>query len=99
MISETSFHVVVLAVDVGRDRPADRHITRTRGDRHEEATGNDQAHQFVEAHAGSDGHRVACLVEHGLRRTVGQRQHSTTRVLSGIAITAPESTHQNATAG
>ena len=58
--------MVVLAVDVGGDGPADGHVAGAGGHRDEPAPRHEAPHQRVEAHARAHAHppRVEVGVEH-----------------------------------
>ena len=66
--AERAVDVVVLAVDVAGDRPADGDEPGAGGDGHEEAAGHDHPQQVVDADPGADGDGAGGLVEHGGRR-------------------------------
>ena len=70
VVAERTVDVVVLAVDVAGDRPAERHEAGAGRDRHEEALRHQMAQQVVEADAGVGRHEPARGVEPDRRRPV-----------------------------
>jgi hypothetical protein len=95
MISETSLDMVILAMDVRRDGPTDGHVAGTRRDGDEVATRDEQAHQFVEAHTGTDGHGIVAFVDDRSRRSIGEGQHATSRVLRGVTVTSTQAPNED----
>ena len=63
VVGETAVAVMVLPVDVRRDRTTDRHITGPRRDRDEPPRRNDVPHQVVQADATTDVDRSRRIVE------------------------------------
>ena len=90
VVAERPLDVVVLAVDVAGDGPADGHEAGARRDRDEEAPGHGHAQQVVQAHPGGDGHRPGRLVDGGVEDLVLEPQHDPAAVLGRIAVRAPE---------
>ncbi len=81
---ERPVDVVVLAVDVAGDRPADGDEAGPRRDGHEEARGHEDAQQLVEADAAPAPYRGRCRVEHdGLVGVVCSRSTSRRRSAPG----------------
>ncbi len=75
VVADRAVDVVVLAVDVGCDRAADRDVARARRDRHEEASGHDQAEQLVETRPGTDRDGARLPVEYGIGCTPEEPEH------------------------
>ena len=81
---------MALAVHVGCQRAADRHLARTRGDVHEPAERDHGAHDRLEADAGIDADDAPFdvdLVEPG---EGGGIEHHATGVLRRVAVAAAE---------
>ncbi len=86
---ERSVDVVVLAVDVAGDGPADGDEAGPRGHRHEEAPRDEDLEQLVEADARRDGGRPRDRVQHGVVGVVLEAQHGAPTVLRRVAVGAP----------
>ena len=90
MLGEAPFDVVVLAVDVGRERATDRHVAGARGHRHEPTEGDDSAHQLVEAETGVGRHSACLHVEGAQGGEPGHVEHRAAGVLRGVAVAAAQ---------
>ena len=90
VLAEAAVDVMVLAVDVGGDGPAHRHVAGAGGDGHEPAERDQALHEGLEADAGADGDlsgdEVGAVdgVEPG-----GVEDHAP-GVLGGVAVAASE---------
>jgi hypothetical protein len=83
---ERARDVVVLAVDVGADRPADGDVARAGGDRHEPAERQQQAHQRVQGDARVAEHGAALDVDGVDAVQARHVEHGPARVLRGVAV-------------
>ncbi len=81
--------VVVLPVDVRRDRAADGHLAGPRRHRHEPAPGHQLHEQLVEAGPGGRGGQPLLLIERQQASDPGGIGHQPTGVLGWVAIGAP----------
>ena len=90
VVAERPVAMVVLAVDVAGDRPADRDEPRSGRDRHEPSPRHDDRQQVVDADAGRHGDRSRGVVDLDgiVRRAEGD--HMATGVLGRIAVRTAE---------
>ena len=98
MVDEAALDVMVLAVDVGCHRPADRHEPRPGGHRDEEALRHELPHERVEARAGLDGERRRGPVDRLHGGEAGRVDDRSTGVLGRVAVAAPEAPSDHASA-
>ena len=73
VIAERALTMVVLPMNVARDRSPDRYESRPRGHRHEVATRHGDAQQIVDADTRSDRHSMGGFVEDCITGRPGQR--------------------------
>jgi hypothetical protein len=90
MVAERSVAMVVLAMDVAGHGAADGDEAGPRGHGHEEAAGDDVAHQLVEADAGADTDDARLAVE--VDPTGCQADDGAAGVLGGVTVGAAEPT-------
>jgi hypothetical protein len=81
--------VVVLAMNVARDRAGERHVAGTRHDRQGEPVGSERSHQLGDRHAGLRGYQPALAVDRDDLVQACHVEHVTAAVLGGVAIAAP----------
>ena len=84
--AEAAVVVVILAVDVGCDGPADRDVPRARRDRYEPAQGHDRSHEGVEADARVQRDDAGGQVEGVDSSQVRHVEDQTARILGGVAV-------------
>ncbi|OIQ86447.1 hypothetical protein GALL_317100 [mine drainage metagenome] len=99
MLPEAAVDVVVLAMDVRGDRPADGHVARPRCHGYEETEGKQQPHELIEARTSLDVHLRPFDVH--AENAVARRhvEHDTPGVLSGVAVAPPEPAGEHAALG
>lgn len=85
MSAERAIVVVVLSMDVGRDRSAYRYLAGARGHRHEPALRDAAPHQLVEGDAGSDADLSVGVYGLDAIDVLGF-EHQTADVLSRVSI-------------
>lgn len=86
MAGEGTGDVVVLAVDVGADRPADGHIAGAGRDRHEPAERQQHLHQPVQGDARVAQHGAAVGVDRVHPVQARHVEHGTARVLRRVPV-------------
>ena len=87
---EAAGHVVVLAVHVGRDRAADRHLPGARGHRHEPAGRQARHHELLQADAGLAGRQAGGRVQVEDPVQPGGGDHHAAVALRGVVVAAAE---------
>jgi hypothetical protein len=94
--AERAVDVMVLAVDVARNRATDRDETCAGSDGDEVTAGHDHTQQIIHRHAGTYGDRFTGLVEHDVLGRTGQSQYDAAAVLGGITIRTTEPARERA---
>ena len=90
VVAERAVDVMVLAVDVAGDRPADGHVSGSGGNRHEVPTRHEDGEQVVEADPGGDRGRRDDVVDDDVLHPVGEADHHSAAVLRRVAVGPPE---------
>ena len=90
VLAEAARRVVVLAVDVVGDRPADGHLAGARQHRHPQPEGQRDAHEAVEGDAGVEVDQPGLGVDGVDAVAGGHVEDEAARVLRGVAVGAPE---------
>ena len=90
VVAEAALGVVVLAVDVGADRAADRDLAGARQHRHPPAERQGGAHQGVQADPAVDDRDARVGVDRGRAGEPGHVQHGAAGVLRRVAVGAAE---------
>ena len=100
MVAEAALSVMVLAVHVGGDRPADRDLAGARQHRNPQTEGQHRPHQQIKADPGLHGHggRLADGVEGQDPVHPGQIHGGAAGVLGGVAVAAAESARHHSAA-
>ena len=96
VVAEAAVAVVVLAVDVGGDRAADRHLPGARQHRHPPAERQRGPHERVQADAGVDDRDARVGVDRGRAGEPGHVEHDAAGVLRRVAVGAAEAAGDHA---
>ena len=101
MVAEAALGVVVLAVHVGGDRPADGHLAGARQHRDPQPEREQRPHQRVQAHPGLHRHRgrLAHRVYGEDAVHLRQVERGAARVLRGVAVAAAQAPRHDPTLG